>query len=276
MNPNQSMKILNKIIIPILLFTSCSKKDENQFLEKQINLSNHKIETYSIINNSKFLIVFETGLGDDHSVWITNNIPLQISSIADVLLYDRAGYGKSETGPEPRNISKLSSELDSILYSFSNGKKLILVGHSLGGMIIRDYALKNPGKVAALLFVDPSHEAYNNPTQSEEDMIYDSFYSAYGDKAGATMEARELIEDSQYMKTLSNLPNIPTTVLTSMKIDVTHTTDDRERWYSAHELLKVGVSDFTHVSTTNSGHYIMKDEPKLIVDNLLGLISKLK
>lgn len=270
------MRILIKIAITIILFSSCSKNDENPFLEKQINLSKHKIDTYSIINNSKFLIAFENGLGDDHSVWITKNISIQISSKADVLLYDRAGYGKSETGPEPRNISKLSSELDSILNSFSNGKKLILVGHSLGGMIIRDYAIKNPAKVAALLFVDPSHEAYNNPTQSDEDMLYNSFYSTYGAKAGATMEARELIEDSQYMKTLSNLPNIPITILSSMKIDATHTTDDRSKWYNAHELLKAGVSDFTHIRTIHSGHYIMLDEPNLIIENLNSLISKLE
>ncbi|MBK7711377.1 MAG: alpha/beta fold hydrolase [Bacteroidales bacterium] len=241
-----------------------------------MNLSKHQIETYSIINNSNFLIVFETGLGDDHSVWISKNIPIQISSIADVLLYDRAGYGRSNTGPEPRDINELSSELDSILTGFSENKKLILVGHSLGGMIIRDYAVKNPAKVAALLFVDPSSEAYNNPTQSEEDMIFDTFYSAYGAKAGATMEARELIEDSQYMKTLTNLPNIPTTVLTSMKLDATHNSEDREAWYSAHELLKVGVSDFIQISCINSGHYIMLDEPNLIIDNLTSLISKLK
>jgi hypothetical protein len=90
------------------------------------------------------------------------------------------------------------------------------------------------------------------------------------------MEARELIEDSQYMKTLSNLPNIPITVLTSTKIDPTHTTDDRERWYSAHELLKVGVSNFTHISTINSGHYILLDEPNLIIENLKSLISNLE
>jgi hypothetical protein len=270
------MRISIKLIIAILLFASCSKNDESPILEKQINLSKHKIETYSIINNLKFLVVFESGLGDDHSVWITKDIPVKISSSADILLYDRAGYGKSDKGPEPRNISELSSELDSILSAFSNGRKLILVGHSLGGMIIRDYAVKNPSKVAALLFVDPSHEAYNNPTQGEEDMIYNSFYSSYGTKAGATMEARELIEDSQYLKTLSNLPDIPTTVLTSMKTDETHNTEDRNKWYNAHELLKTGVTDFTHITTINSGHYIMLDEPNIILENINSLLSKLE
>ena len=269
------MRILIQLIIAALLFSSC-RKEEDRYVQKRISLFKHNIETYSIINDSEILIVFETGLGDDHSIWTTNDIPIQISTMADVLLYDRAGYGKSEAGPYPRNISNLTFELDSILDSFSNNKKLILVGHSLGGMIIRDYAIKYPAKVTALLFVDPSHEAYNNPSQLEEDILYNSFYSAYGADAGATMEARELIEDSQYMRTLSKLPNIPTIVLTSMKTDANHTTEDRLLWYNAHELLKDGISDFSHITTTNSGHYIFLEDPGLFMDNLHSLISKLE
>ncbi len=70
-----------------------------------------------------------------------------------MVIYDRAGIGKSETGPNPRNIERLSAELDSVINNF----KVILVGHSLGGLIIRDYAIKNPEKTGTMLFVDPTH-----------------------------------------------------------------------------------------------------------------------
>ena len=139
----------------------------------------------------------------------------------------------------------------------------------------RDYAIKNPSQTAALLFVDPSHENYNQPTQSIEDMIYNSFNSSNGANFGGTKEARELIEDSQYMATLQNLPNIPVVVLTSMKTDANHSTSDRQNWYNAHELIKNAVSNYTHIGTTNSGHYIMNDEPNLVIDNINFLISKL-
>jgi hypothetical protein len=33
--------------------------------------------------------------------------------------------------------------------------------------------------------------------------------------------------------------------------------------------------DFTHISTTTSGHYIMREEPALVTDNLNALIAKL-
>lgn len=275
------MKQLTKIAISIIIsffYSSCSK-DENQssptFTESQISLSTHKLTAYSIIQNSKYLVVFEAGLGDDHSVWNEKKLPTQIYSKSDVVVYDRAGYGKSEVGPNPRNIGRLRSELESVINQFSRGRKVILIGHSLGGMIIRDYAIKNPTKIAGLLFIDPSHENYNQPTQADEDFIYNYFNSNYGAIFGGTLEARELIENSQYTSTLPNLPNIPVIVISSMKVDTDHSISDRQLWFGAHETLKNGVTDFIHIATTNSGHYIMNDEPNLVINNFNLLLSKL-
>lgn len=268
---------LSVLFFCLTLLNSCDKENVNldKFTFTTINLSTHKLTSYSIINNSKYLIVFESGLGDDHSAWNKKNLPFTISSKQDVLLYDRAGYGKSEKGPAPRDIPKLSGEFENVVNRFANNRKVILVGHSLAGMIMRDYAIKNPLKVAGILFIDPSHEAYNNPSQAEEDLIFNAFLNKYGANYGATMEARELIENTQYMTTLSNLPNVPTIILTSMKVDATHNASDRQNWFDAHESLRAGITDFTHISTTNSGHYIFIDEPDLVKNNLILLISKL-
>lgn len=275
------MKHLANIIrfLIILLITSCSKEDENPkeliFKETKINLVTHQLTSFSIINNSKYLVVFESGLGDDHFVWKEKKVADIITKYSDVVLYDRAGYGKSETNYDPRIISKLTSELETVINTFSNGRKVILVGHSLGGMIIRDYAIKNPEKTAGLIFVDASHEIYNHPNQLEENLIYNLFRDNYGTNFGGTLESRELIENSQYMATLPNLPNIPVTAITSMKIDADHSAQDRQLWYNSKEALKNGISDFTHITTNISGHYIMIDEPNLVIEKIRLLLSKL-
>lgn len=257
--------------------TSCDKTtvEPDNFATSMVNLSTHQLATFSSINNTKYLIVFEAGLGDDHTVWNQKNLPATIRTKQDVLLYDRAGYGKSEKGPAPRDIATLSSELDHVITQFAKGRKVVLVGHSLAGMIMRDYAVKHPDQVAGILFVDPSHEAYNNPSQEQEDMIYNTFLKSYGANFGATMEARQLIEDAQYLTTLGDMPDVPTIVLTSMKEDASHNATDRQNWHNAHELFKKGVKDFTHITTINSGHYIFLDEPNLVLDNLNLLLSKL-
>lgn len=268
---------LRFFLICITLLQSCDDDAINsKFTEDVIELSTHRLAAYSAIKNSKFLVVFEAGLGDDHKVWESKSVASRISESTDVIMYDRAGYGKSETGSAPRDIDKLRQEMEFVINTYWDQRKIILIGHSLGAMIIRDYAVKNPDRVAGLLFVDPSHEYYNQPTQQIEDEIYQAFKNSYGENFGATMEARELIEDSEYMSTLSELPDVPTIVLTSLKTDEAHDTADRQHWYNSHELLQEGVSDFLHVTTTKSGHYIMKDEPDLIVDNLNALLLKLQ
>ncbi len=271
------IKLFTTLALLALLHPSCKKSDDTQlnWSETKINLPTHQLTAYTIMKNSEYLIVFETGLGNDHSVWNKKNLSVQISGLSDVLLYDRAGYGKSGKGPGPRNIENICAELEAVINTFLNGRKVILVGHSLGGMIIRDYAIKNPDKTAAILFVDPSHEYFNQPNQDIEDMVYHDFHQTYGPDFGGTMEAHELIEDSDYMATLADLIDVPVIVLTSMKSDEYNSEEDKQKWFDAHELLKNGVSDFTHITTSSSGHYIMIDEPNLVINNIKTLLEKL-
>lgn len=255
---------------------SCKKNSVGASLKEQhVKLGSRYLATFSITKNSKYLIIFESGLGDGADVWNQKGLATEISVSSDILLYDRAGYAKSPKADLPRNIQVLANELDSVITKMSENRKVVLVAHSLGGMIIRDYTIKRPGKVAGLLFIDPSHELYNKPTQAEEDFIYNTFNTSYGASFGGTMEARDLIEDTYYMQTLPALPNIPVCVLTSMKADASHSVADRQQWFNAHEALKAGVTDFIHISTNTSGHYIMLEQPNLVIDNLKSLLAKL-
>lgn len=246
------------------------------FTEKLVDLGTHKLDAFSIIKNSKYLVVFEAGLGDDHSIWDSNDVALKTSDSIDVVSYDRASHGGSGKGPIPRDINRLQSELNTIIETFANGRKIILIGHSLGGLIIRDWAIKNPTRVAALLFVDPSHEAYSKPTQADEDAFYNWWKTNYGEEYGSTLEAREWKNDLEYMATLGNLPDVPVIVLTAMKIDSTTSVEDRQVWYNAHELLKNGVTDFTHITIADSGHMVMLDDPKALMKYIYQLVSRIR
>lgn len=190
-------------------------------------------------------------------------------------MYDRAGYGKSGFNTEPRDIKKLRSELETVVNQFANGRKVVLVGHSLGGLIIRDFAIKNPEKVAGLVFVDASHEKYNHYSQEQIDLFYNNYKTAYGSNSGIALETLQLIEDFKYSATLPNLPDVPVIAITSMKTDAEHNLADRQLWYDSKEFLKAGVTDFTHITTIKSGHFIQLEEPKLVLDNIRKILSKL-
>lgn len=281
----KSTRLTRLFIVTIFAFSfsSCSDDDKKaapEYPGTPIELGTHKLMTYTVSNKSKYLVVFESGHGNDHTSWYSTGKSSEILSIAhfldsDVLLYDRAGYGKSGFNTAPRNINTLRSELEKVVDQFAQGRKVILVGHSLGGVIIRDYAVKNPGKVAGLVFVDASHEKYNHFSQEQIDGFYNNYKNTYGANSGIALETLQLIADFKYAATLPNLPDVPVIAITSMKIDTEHDAADRKLWYDSKEALKTGVTDFTHITTVKSGHFIQLEEPELVLGNIKVLLAKL-
>lgn len=275
---------MKKVILALAtaaMLVSCKKDKTTQptFKEDFIQLSNHKLAAYSITSSTRYLVVFESGLGDSHAIWQEKRTALDVSGKVDVVIYDRAGYGKSTSDTSARSLANLRKDLEAVVNKYANGRKVILVGHSWGGLIIREYAIQNPTKVAGLLFIDPSHEDYNIATQAIEDQLVAVFNS--NGNQGAANESKQLVENLACAAQLPNLPNVPVTVLTSMKHDQANTAADeaygktRQDWFNAHETLKTGVTDFIHVGTTNAGHYIMTEEPVLVNNQLLALLAKL-
>lgn len=272
-------------IITICTFSciSCSddaEKTAEEYPGTPVDLGTHTLMTYTVSVKSKYLVVFESGHGNDHTSWYSTGKSSEILSIAhfldsDVLLYDRAGYGKSGFSTAPRNINTLRSELEKVVDQFAQGRKVILVGHSLGGVIIRDYAIKNPAKVAGLVFVDASHEKYNHYSQDQIDVFYNNYKNTYGANSGIALETLQLIADFKYSAELPHLPDVPVIALTSMKTDAEHNAADRQLWYDSKEALKAGVTDFTHITTVKSGHFIQLEEPELVLGNIKLLLAKL-
>ncbi len=70
------------------------------------------------------------------------------------LAYDRAGLGYSDPGPEPRDGTAINADLDALLTSLGETQPMVLVGHSMGGLMVRLYALTRPRRVLGLVLVD--------------------------------------------------------------------------------------------------------------------------
>ncbi len=73
-----------------------------------------------------------------------------------VVLYDRAGLGWSDPGPWPTG-RRMADDLHALLGAASIPPPYVLVGHSLGGLLVRLYAARYPEQVAGLVLVDSSH-----------------------------------------------------------------------------------------------------------------------
>lgn len=270
MYSNNSLRRYTLLLLATFGLFACSTDDAKSDLQKSIVVvDDRSLTTYVSGESKEYLVIFESGLGDDARTWQEKNIVAEICELADVVLYDRAGYRKSEAGTADRNIPNLTQDLQNVIAQHRNGRKIILVGHSLGGWIIRDYAIKNPAEIAGLLFIDTAHEHYNDSTTSQdvEDLVYNAFKSQYGEAFGGTLEARQLLEDIAYAATMDQLPDVPVVVLTSMKTDSQHSLADRQHAYNAQRELGTGISNFTQVKV-DAGHYIQSARPDLVIQYL--------
>lgn len=68
--------------------------------------------------------------------------------------YDRAGLGHSDPGPAPRDGRAIVADLAALLDAHGELGSVVLVGHSMGGLMVRLFALTHPSRVAGVVLVD--------------------------------------------------------------------------------------------------------------------------
>lgn len=117
-------------------------------------------------------VVFESGWGADSGEWV-RILPILAPS-RRACAYDRAGYGTSDPGPDPRDATAIVRDLHAGLRAARIRGPYVLVGHSAGGLYVRLFAAKYPKEVAGLVLVDPSVEHQDA-----------RFAAAFGPRAGS-------------------------------------------------------------------------------------------
>jgi pimeloyl-ACP methyl ester carboxylesterase len=101
-------------------------------------------------------VILESGLGEPARSWI--GIQSGVERFTRVCSYDRAGYGQSDPGPQPRSSLQIARELHSLLEKTQTPGPYVLVGHSFGGYNVRVYAGLYRNEVSGVVLVDSSHE----------------------------------------------------------------------------------------------------------------------
>jgi pimeloyl-ACP methyl ester carboxylesterase len=97
-------------------------------------------------------------VGGSGNVLEWNRVQPEVAKTTRVCSYDRAGFGWSELGPNPRSAVEIVSELHSLLQAAHVSGPYVLAGHSIGGLFVRLYATTYSADVAGLVLVDATHE----------------------------------------------------------------------------------------------------------------------
>jgi len=101
-------------------------------------------------------VILESGRGRTSSDW--SKVQPVIATFTQVCSYDRDGLGQSRlqrTAPE--DAAQFVDDLHRLLSVADVQPPYLLVGHSLGGLLVRLYQMKYPETVKGLVLVDPVH-----------------------------------------------------------------------------------------------------------------------
>jgi pimeloyl-ACP methyl ester carboxylesterase len=239
-------------------------------------------------------IVLDAGLGNDGLIW--SGIQPVLAKSNRVCSFDRAGYGWSDPVSTPRDATNVSTELHGLLMAANIGAPVVLVGHSIAGLYIREYAVRYPKEVAGLVFVDASaptrEESSGTETENRNPRPNSSQGSGFENEVFATGLNRLLgacpgslpgyrlhllmprIEGvcrenlSVFRGELDNFDlsareaalflssRLPILILSRWTTDKT--------WNRQQEGLKALSTDNRRVIAAHSGHYIQVDRPALV------------
>lgn len=119
-----------------------------------IDVGGHRLHI-NCIGQGEPVVVMEAGMSGWSTDWIL--VQPEIAKATRVCTYDRAGYGWSETGPQPRDSQQVAAELHILLTKAGIEDRIVLVGHSLGGLFVQYYARTYPQQVAGIVLVDSVH-----------------------------------------------------------------------------------------------------------------------
>lgn len=103
------------------------------------------------------VIVLEAGSGADLETW--RPVFGELAKIGAVIAYDRLGLGQSDADPETPTPTRNAETLRDVLRALA-APPYVLVGHSVGGVIIRGFSHLYPGETAGMVYLDvPDFEA---------------------------------------------------------------------------------------------------------------------
>ncbi len=223
-------------------------------------------------------VVLDSGMREDSRAW--DPVVDQLAAFSRVVTYDRAGTGRSDSGPEPRSVTVMARELASLLDALGVGGPLVLVGHSAGGWRVRRFAQLYPERVAGMLLLDSPHEdfeAFRMSTLDERaraERTRDLTESRAHLPSGVRLEYEGLQDVGAGLR--GPLPEVPLVVVSAGRhawapefLAEVH----EEGWRGLQRELAQLSPRGRYVLAEEAGHAVQRDDPELVVDLVRGLVN---
>jgi pimeloyl-ACP methyl ester carboxylesterase len=224
----------------------------------------------------------------------------EVAKFSRVCAYDRPGTpvgekpSRSDPVPQPTTAGDAVADLRALLNSAGEAKPYVLVGHSYGGLVVRLYASAYPKDVCGLVLVDALSEELRNaetPEQwaiqrklmegdiRESLILYPALERNDPDRSFDQIRAAPRLRPLPLIVLSADRPwgpQIPSMVAegklpASVPTAFGYVTDAAQK--KAQEKLAHLVPDAKHITNTNSGHEIHKEQPQLVVDAIRDIVE---
>ena len=129
-----------------------------------VDVGGHRLHI-NCTGTGRLTVVIETGLGDWSTSWGAVVQP-EVAKTTRVCTYDRAGLGWSDAAALPSDAAQFAEELHTLLQNANVPGPYVMVGHSLGGLIVRIFAHDYASEVAGVVLVDSMNPKQVNQSLS--------------------------------------------------------------------------------------------------------------
>jgi proline iminopeptidase len=105
---------------------------------------------YEIVGRGVPILVMHGGLGHDHTYFRPYLDPL--AEVAELVFYDHRGHGRSSAVDEWEGIDHgtFADDADALREHLGH-ERVVVLGHSYGGFLAQEYALRYPDRLAGLV-----------------------------------------------------------------------------------------------------------------------------
>jgi pimeloyl-ACP methyl ester carboxylesterase len=153
----QTFPTITRVIGVVALFAALSSASPHDPapVGRMINIGGRRLHIHCTGAGSPTVVV-ENGGAEFSFDW--ELVQPQVARFTRICTYDRAGYAWSDVAPEFDTFDQAVHDLHLLLARAGVPGPYVLVGHSLGGMLVRFYQAKYRHDVVGMLLVDSSHE----------------------------------------------------------------------------------------------------------------------
>lgn len=235
-------------------------------------------ETESIVrrhDRATHTLVFESGSRNCIQRW--EKLLQQLPADVNVYAYNRPGYCNSSSAETARTSDNIANELRQALRQQGFGPPYVLIGHSMGGLYMQQFAREYPDEVHGLVLVDAIYPGFMKTP--EEFPWYTKMGMAVflskdvreeirlANASGLMIDALPAIDDKPIVR-LFNDPKSKIADKTAVEVDFGMFNRDEKLMEKVRTLYPRAK-----IVTVDSSHQMQETSPEVVVEAIVDVMK---